>query len=146
MKLSIFQSFLSEFMLYDKSLHVEKIDPIMTNGLLFRGKEEVSKVGFGVSASLALFEKALKTGCNAIVVHHSFNFPPTNRYDRIFQLRTQFLLKNEISLFGYHFLLDAHPEVGNNAQIIKTVGAAPTKPYLHRGSPWGWEGEFNGGR
>lgn len=143
--LSVLQTFLNEYLFYDKSLDVEKIDPYMTNGLMVRGKEMVSKIGFGVSASLELFGKAKETHCDAIIVHHSFNLPPINRYDEIFQNRIGFLIKNKISLFGYHFLLDAHPEIGNNVEILKTIGAKPSKPFFHHQDPWGWIGEFGNG-
>ena len=141
--LTILKDYLDNYLYFDKNLKVEKIDPYMTNGLMVKGKEDVAKIGFGVSASLALFEKAKQEKCDAVLVHHSFNLPAFNRYDSIYQGRIGFLIKNEISLFGYHFLLDAHPEVGHNAVILKTIGAKPAKPYLHRGDPWGWIGEFD---
>lgn len=137
------QEFLDRYLYFDPKLDVSKIDPYMSNGLMVRGREEVKKIGFGVSTSLALFEKAKKENCDAIIVHHSLNLPSHNRYDRIFQNRIGYLIKNEMSLFGYHFLLDAHPDVGNNVQIIKKIGAKQLEPYLHRGNPWGWIGEFD---
>ncbi len=144
-ELTVLQQYLYEYLYFDKKLDLAKIDPHMANGLLVKGKEEVERIGFGVSASLELFQKAKVSHCDVIIVHHSFNLPPFNRHDAIFQNRFGFLVKNEISLFGYHFLLDAHPEVGNNVQILKTIGAKPTKPFLHQGNPWGWIGEFNDG-
>lgn len=140
--LSQLQAYLDGYLNFDKKLDIAKIDPYMTNGLMVRGKEEIKKIGFGVSASLALFEKAVNARCEALIVHHSFNFPSSNRYDLIFQNRISYLIKNNISLFGFHFLLDAHPEIGHNVQIIKKIGADPLTPYLHRGNPWGWTGEF----
>lgn len=142
MTLTKLNIFLDGLLYFDKTINVSKIDPYMTNGLMVKGKEEIQKIGFGVSASLSLFEKAKETGCDALIVHHSFNLPSYNRYDVIFQNRIAYLLKNEMSLFGYHFLLDAHPEVGNNIQILIKVGAKPIKPYLHHGDPWGWTGEY----
>ncbi len=136
------QVYLDDYLNFDKKLDIAKIDTFMTNGLMVRGNDEVHKIGFGVSASLALFATAKKNKCDALIVHHSFNFPSSNRYDLIFQNRIGYLLKNNISLFGYHFLLDAHPEIGHNVQIIKKIGAEPLAPYLHRGNPWGWTGEF----
>ncbi|MBI2611784.1 Nif3-like dinuclear metal center hexameric protein [Candidatus Gottesmanbacteria bacterium] len=135
--------FLDDYLNFDKKMDPSKIDPIMANGLMVRGKQEIKKIGFGVSASLGLFEKAQAEKCDAIIVHHTFNYPPYNRYDQIFQDRIAYLLKHQISLFGYHFLLDAHPEIGNNTQILKIIGAQPSNPFLHRGNPWGWIGEFN---
>ncbi len=141
-KLTILQRFLEDYLYFDKKLDLAKIDPYMTNGFMVKGKEEISKIGFGVSASISLFEKAKAEKCDALIVHHSFNLPPFNRHDEIFQNRFGYLVKNEISLFGYHFLLDAHPVVGNNVEILKTIGAKPTKPFLHHDNPWGWVGEL----
>ena len=143
MQIASLQSFLDNYLYFDKKLDVAKIDPYMTNGLMIKGRDEVKKIGFAVSASLALFEKADHAGCDAIVVHHSFNLPSSNRYDAVFQNRIGYLIKQDISLFGYHFLLDAHPKVGNNVQLLKAIGAKPVKPYLHRGNPWGWVGEID---
>lgn len=141
--LSDLQKYLDDYLRYDKSLNYSKIDPFMANGLSVRGKEDVKKIGFGISASISLFEKAEEIECDTIIVHHSFNLPPHNRYDVIFQNRFGFLIKKDISLFGYHFLLDAHPEVGNNIGILKTIGVRPVKPFLHHGDPWGWVGELD---
>lgn len=136
------QVYLDGYLNFDNNLDIPKIDPFMTNGLMVRGKEEVRRIGFGVSASRALFEKAISTQCDTLIVHHSFNLPPFNRHDEIFQNRFGFLIKNELSLFGYHFLLDAHPEAGNNVEILKKIGAKPTAQFFHHGNPWGWIGEF----
>lgn len=135
------QSILDGYLQFDKKLDTAKIDPYMANGLMVKGREDVRKIGFGVSASISLFEKAKKEGCNAIVVHHAFNFPPYNKYDQIFQNRIGYLIKNEISLFGYHFLLDAHPEIGNNVEILKSAGFKPMASYDFHCAPWGYEGK-----
>lgn len=140
--LSHLQSFLDDYLHFDKNMDIAKIDPYMTNGLMVKGKDEVQKIGFGVSASLALFEKAKNAGCDALIVHHSFNLPAYNYYDSIFQNRIEFLIRNKISLSGYHFLLDAHPEVGNNIRILKVIGAKLGAPYLFMGQPWGWMGWY----
>ena len=128
---------------FDSKLDVEKIDPYMTNGLMVKGREKIDKISFAVSASVEIFKLAKQKNCQAIIVHHSFNLPKNNNYDEIFQKRYAFLVKNEISLIGYHFLLDAHPQLGNNVSILKAIGANPDKPYLHRGNPWGYSGIFN---
>ncbi|KKS98217.1 MAG: hypothetical protein UV73_C0003G0159 [Candidatus Gottesmanbacteria bacterium GW2011_GWA2_43_14] len=143
MKIKKLEDYLFKLLHFDKLLNPEKIDPFMTNGLMVKGKEEITRLGFGVSASLVLFEKAAAGKCDGIIVHHSFNLPPSNRYDQIFQKRLSFLISRQISLFGYHFLLDAHPQIGNNAQILKAIGAKPEAPYLFHGDPWGFSGSFS---
>jgi len=37
------------------------------------------------------------------------------------QARIKLLLEHDISLFGFHLPLDAHPELGNNAQLGKRL-------------------------
>ena len=143
MKLKKLEAYLFNLLTFDKFLNPEKIDPDMSNGLMVRASEEVSRIGFGVSASLALFENAAAEKCDVIIVHHSFNLPPYNRFDKIFQDRLACLISHKLSLFGYHFLLDAHPEIGNNAEILKAAGAKTEAPYLFQGSPWGFSASFS---
>lgn len=139
--LSDLANFLDGYLYFDRSLDLSKIDPKMSNGVMVKGKMEIRKIGFSVSTSLALFEIAREDLYDAVIVHHTFLLPPWNRFDQIYFDRLSFLIKNNISLFGYHFLLDAHPEIGNNAMILRTIGAKPSAPYLHNGYPWGWIGE-----
>jgi dinuclear metal center YbgI/SA1388 family protein len=134
---------LNDLMFYDKSLPVSQIDVHMANGLVYKGEENISKIGFGVSASIELFKKAKESNCQALIVHHAFNFPPGVRYDKLFQDRYSYLVKNNLSLFGYHFLLDSHPEIGHNVSIIKKLGGKIVKPFLHSGAPWGYFGSVN---
>jgi len=115
-------------------------DPYMPNGLQVRGREEINLLATGVSASLALFEEAVARNADALLVHHGLNLPPGMLLDTIFTQRLRFLLEHDLSLFAYHYLLDSHPEVGNNVQIIKGLGATPTEPYGEGG--WGWYGEL----
>lgn len=137
-----FRNFLDGYLNYDPKMDVSKIDPHMANGLMVKGKEEIQKIGFGVSASLELFKKAKEEKCDVLIVHHAFQLPVYNRYEAIFQNRIGFLMSSDMTLFGYHFLLDSHPEIGNNVQILETIGARANKPYLHHGDPWGWTGKF----
>jgi dinuclear metal center YbgI/SA1388 family protein len=141
MKLIDLINCLDTLMHYDPKMDVGKIDPYMANGLMVKGRQEAKKIGFGVSASVALFEKAVQEGCDVIIVHHAFNLPPYNRYDPIYQNRMGYLIKKDVSLFGYHFLLDSHPSIGNNVEILKVIGCKPTEPYAFHGAPWGFVGD-----
>lgn len=61
-QLSELQDYLDKLLYFDKSLDLSKIDPIMANGLQVKGREEIAKIGFGVSASLELFKIAQEDG------------------------------------------------------------------------------------
>jgi dinuclear metal center YbgI/SA1388 family protein len=128
-------SFLDDFMgdVGDK-------DPHMPNGLQVRGREEIKLLATGVSASLRLFEEAVSHQADALLVHHGMNLPPGQLLDTIFTKRVRFLFEHDLSLIAYHYLLDSHPEVGHNVQILQDLGAEPTEPYGEGG--WGWYGEF----
>jgi dinuclear metal center YbgI/SA1388 family protein len=115
-------------------------DPHMANGLQVRGREDISLLATGVSASLRLFEEAVARGADALLVHHGLNLPPGQLLDTIFTQRLRFLLEHDLSLIAYHYLLDSHPEVGHNVQIVKGLGGQPTEPYGEGG--WGWYGEW----
>lgn len=133
--LDVLMAFLSDFMgeAGDK-------DPYMPNGLQVWGREEVRAIATGVSASLHLFQEAIAHDADALLVHHGLNLPPGTLLDTIFTQRVRFLFEHELSLIGYHYLLDSHPQVGHNVQIIRGLGAKPTEPYGKDG--WGWYGEF----
>ena len=120
---------------------VARIDPQMANGLQVRGRERVGTIVTGVSASVRFFEEAAALGADALVVHHSLNMPAGVHFDHIFSHRLRVLFERGLSLIGYHYLLDSHPEVGNNAQIVKQLGATLTERYTSDG--WGWVGEFD---
>jgi dinuclear metal center YbgI/SA1388 family protein len=122
---------------------VARIDPHMANGLQVRGRESVQVVITGVSASLRFFAEAVASGADAMIVHHALNLPAGIHLDHVFSRRLRYLFEHELSLIGYHYLLDSHPELGNNAQIIRKLGGTLVEPYPPDG--WGWVGELEGG-
>jgi dinuclear metal center YbgI/SA1388 family protein len=115
-------------------------DPWMPNGLQVRGRDEIDVLATGVSASLSLFEEAVAHGADALLVHHGMNMPSGMLLDTIFTQRLRFLFQHDLSLIGYHYLLDSHPEIGHSALIIKGMGGHHTEPYGEDG--WGCYGEF----
>ncbi len=142
-KLFKLNSFLTELMHYDDKVDVSKIDKNNANGLQVKGVEKIGKIAFGVSASKRLFELAKEKGCQAVVTHHGIRFPDSPHFQKDFQERYEFLIKNGISLFGYHFLMDSHPEIGHNALILKKLGAVEElEGYGMDGVNWGQQGKL----
>lgn len=111
------------------------------NGLQTWGDEEITTVGFAVSANLATFQLAKEQGCQALVVHHGMKWEGTT-LPRLTYERFAFLIKNDLSLWSAHFLLDAHPDLGNAAQVLHAAGAQPVEPYMTQGAPWGRIGQM----
>ncbi len=93
------------------------------NGLQIQGREQVHKIVTGVSASLALIEQAIQRNADAILVHHGYFWKNEDaRIVGVKQARIKALLAHDISLFGFHLPLDAHPSLGNNAQLGLRLG------------------------
>lgn len=95
------------------------------NGLLVDGGKEVKKVLTGVSFGDHLLDQAIQVRADCILVHHAHGFwdnQPRHIVGAHGQ-RVRKLIQNGISLLGYHLPLDGHPELGNNALLLQTVGA-----------------------
>ena len=104
-------------------LDINRFRDYCPNGLQVQGREQISVVITGVTASLALLEAARDAGADAVIVHHGFFWKGEDaRVIGPKQRRLKLLLANDINLFAYHLPLDAHAELGNNAQLGKRLG------------------------
>ncbi len=85
----------------------------------------VGKIALGVSANRPLFAAAADWGAEAVLVHHGLFWEsddPENDPARPFdERRAAFLRERGMALLAYHLPLDAHPEVGNNAEIARRL-------------------------
>lgn len=136
MKLNQLTKFLNSY------LCINEIEDSSWNGLQFEGKSEVKKALFAVDASIETFKKAASIKSDIVIVHHGNfwknNDPSINSWNK---KRIDILYKNDISLYACHLPLDRHIEVGNNAQILKLIGAVPKDEFMmHKGKNIGWIG------
>jgi dinuclear metal center YbgI/SA1388 family protein len=93
------------------------------NGLQVEGRAEIRRVVSGVTASLAMIEAAVAAGADALLVHHGlFWRGQDGRVTGWMKARLQALLAADLNLFAYHLPLDAHAELGNNAQLGARLG------------------------
>jgi dinuclear metal center YbgI/SA1388 family protein len=108
---------------FDGLLQPERFKDYGPNGLQVEGKAEVRRIVSGVTASRALIEAAIDHGADAIFVHHGlFWRGQDGRVTGWMKQRLSLLLAHDINLFAYHLPLDAHPELGNNAQLGVRLG------------------------
>lgn len=107
----------------DDTLQASRFSDYCPNGLQVQGRNEVHKLVTGVTASEALIDAAIATGADAILVHHGYFWkgesPVVTGMKR---RRLGKLLAHDISLLAYHLPLDAHPVLGNNAQLALRLG------------------------
>ncbi|QNP59094.1 Nif3-like dinuclear metal center hexameric protein [Paenacidovorax monticola] len=108
---------------FDGLLQPERFKDYGPNGLQVEGKPTIARIVSGVTASRALIEAAIDARADALFVHHGlFWRGQDGRVVGWMKERLRLLLAHDISLFAYHLPLDAHPELGNNAQLGHVLG------------------------
>jgi dinuclear metal center YbgI/SA1388 family protein len=107
-------------------LSVDRFKDYGPNGLQVEGRASVGRIICGVTASLAFIDQAIAAGADALLVHHGlFWRGQDGRLTGWLRARVARLLAADVSLFAYHLPLDAHPELGNNAQLGQRLGLVP---------------------
>jgi len=113
----------------------------LPNGVQFLGSDQVETVTLGVSLNEAFLQEAVQKESNFSVFHHAFD-PRTYKsiYSSNSQKRLKLIFQNQFTIMGFHAALDIHPTLGNNAQIIKKLGASIKDPFFDN---WGYTAEFS---
>lgn len=107
----------------DELLRPEFFRDYGPNGLQVEGASLIQKIVSGVTASRALIEAAIHAKADTILVHHGlFWRGQDGRVTGWMKQRLSLLLAHDINLIAYHLPLDAHPELGNNAQLGARLG------------------------
>lgn len=107
----------------DALLETARFRDYCPNGLQVEGRREVKRIVCGVTASQALIEAAVARGADALLVHHGWFWKGEDgRVTGFRKRRMQTLIAHDINLFAYHLPLDAHGQLGNNAQLAQRLG------------------------
>ena len=126
MKLENLVSYLDNLLALDKFSR-----DASNNGLQVEGNAEVTRAVFGVDACQELFDAAAEKKADFIFVHHGMSWgSEPRRFSGIVAKRLSTLFQNGISLYAAHLPLDAHPEVGNNAQLADMIGLKELTPFF----------------
>ena len=104
-------------------LEVARFHDYCPNGVQVEGRPEVSCLVSGVTASLDLLKAAIDAGADAVLAHHGYFWKNEDaRIVGVKRARLELLLRRNVSLLAYHLPLDAHPTLGNNAQLAVKLG------------------------
>ncbi|HLP98587.1 MAG TPA: Nif3-like dinuclear metal center hexameric protein [Sideroxyarcus sp.] len=107
----------------ESELAVSRFRDYCPNGMQVEGRAEVSRIATGVTASQAVLEEAIAWGADAILVHHGYFWRGEDAViTGVKKRRVALLLRHDVSLLAYHLPLDAHPLLGNNAQLAERLG------------------------
>ena len=93
------------------------------NGLQVEGKPQIQKIVSGVTACEQLLDRAIAENADAILVHHGYFWRGEEQCILgMKKRRLKKLLIHDINLLAYHLPLDAHPVLGNNAELARKLG------------------------
>jgi dinuclear metal center YbgI/SA1388 family protein len=113
-------------------LSVDDFSDYCPNGLQVEGGPEVERLVTGVTASQALIDAAIEHDADLVLVHHGYFWKGEDPcITGMKHRRIAALMRHDIGLLAYHLPLDAHPELGNNAQLARVLGfeiEGPLKP------------------
>ena len=128
----------------DRELDIKAFADESHNGLQVENSGQIARVCVGVDASLAFFEEAAKRKADMVICHHGLSWGDSlKRISGINYRRLKFLLDHDMALYACHLPLDAHPRLGNNAQLAKALGVRRLKPFgLYHGIPVGFCGSL----
>ena len=118
----------------DEYLNIHKIKDYGPQGLQVEGREQVNKIVGLVDAQMPCVEAALQHGADLMLVHHGIFWGPTQPLRGQHGRLVRALMSSELNLYAAHLALDAHQEVGNNAELARRLGLETI----------GWWGEANG--
>ncbi|TVR61430.1 MAG: Nif3-like dinuclear metal center hexameric protein [Candidatus Competibacteraceae bacterium] len=111
----------------DQLLAVDTFTDYCPNGLQVQGRSEVHTLIGGVTACQALLDAAVEQQADAVLVHHGYFWKGEDPcIVGMKHRRLATLLRHDLSLIAYHLPLDAHPELGNNAQLGRVLNLSVT--------------------
>ena len=116
------------------------------NGLQVAGGKTVSRVALAVDGVLETFERAAASGAELLIVHHGiywgFQYPLRGPDFK----RIKVLMDAGVALYAAHLPMDAHEELGHNANLLKQLGVFPEslEPFGHyKDRCIGFQGRLN---
>jgi len=100
------------------------------NGLQVENSGAVAKIAAAVDASIATVKLAVAAKADLLIAHHGLFWSPAypwtgGKYELI-----RLLIENNLAVYSSHLPLDAHPKLGNNAQLCAALGLKNLQPFF----------------
>jgi dinuclear metal center YbgI/SA1388 family protein len=100
------------------------------NGLQAANRGRVRRLAAAVDASLATVELALAAGADLLLVHHGLFWSPRVPWTGATHRLLRCLSEGDLAVYSAHLPLDAHPRLGNNAQLCAALGLPRPQPFF----------------
>ena len=100
------------------------------NGLQVENSGTVTRIAATVDASLATVRLALAAKADLLIVHHGLFWSPAHPWTGPKYEMLRALIENDLAVYSSHLPLDAHSELGNNAQLCAALGFKKLRPFF----------------
>ena len=101
------------------------------NGLqLENSSGQVTKIAAAVDATLPVMRKAAAIGADLLVVHHGMFWSGLQPITGSVFEKVRLCGEKQIAVYSAHLPLDVHPELGNNARLMRSLGFEPDGGFL----------------
>ena len=110
------------------------------NGLQVENRSGVTRIAAAVDASLATARMAISAGADLLVVHHGLFWSPSHPWTGKRYELLRLLIENNLAVYSMHLPLDAHPRLGNAAELARALGFDRLKPFFYEKEQYlGWQ-------
>ena len=100
------------------------------NGLQVENRGDVTRLAATVDASLVTVKLAIAAGADMMIVHHGLFWSPSHPWTGKKYELLRLLVENNLAVYSSHLPLDAHPRLGNNAQLCAALDLKKLKPFF----------------
>jgi len=116
----------------DRLLHTKEIGDYdgAVNGLQAGNSGAVTRIAAAVDASLATVKLAIVARADLMIVHHGLFWSPSHPWTGKKYELLRLLVENNLAVYSSHLPLDAHPRLGNNAQLCAALGLKKLRPFF----------------
>ncbi len=108
--------------LLNLNLAPERFSDASLNGLQIEGTTKIEKVALAVDGCLESVELAIQKKAQLLIVHHGLFWGSPLALTGSHQKLVKVALEAGLNLYASHLPLDAHPDLGNNFQLAKSMG------------------------
>jgi dinuclear metal center YbgI/SA1388 family protein len=106
----------------DDYLKIAEIKDYGPQGLQIEGRADVQRIVGMVDAHQPCVEAALAQGADLLLVHHGIFWGGPQKLSGSFGKLVRTHFQADLNLYAAHLALDAHQEIGNNAELARRLG------------------------
>ena len=102
-------------------LRIDEIKDYGPQGLQIEGRAEVEHIVGAVDSHQPVVEAALEADADLLLVHHGVFWGAPRLLSGSYGKLVRTFIQNDLNLYAAHLALDAHPQVGNNAELARRL-------------------------